>query len=228
MCPFAELGALGQRTIAGRDQEADSQVDPDALPGRRERFGRDVDALDAHPVPPSFSADGDGLGGPFDRPVQTHLDVADSVDAESPGVLIDCPALGVVPLERDKRARSLEPWEPRLLSGLASPEEPLEGLIQPKQRSPADRHPKAQDVGADRAKLGQLLGLVEVGDRTRVPLPGPSAFFESGVVELSLESEQALDRGQLPARRLKHELVGPAAGHRPKVWPGCNAEWVSS
>jgi hypothetical protein len=43
-----------------------------------------------------------------------------------------------------------------------------------------------------------------------------------------LESEQALDRGQLPARRLKHELVGPAAGHRPKVWPGCNAEWVSS
>jgi hypothetical protein len=32
----------------------------------------------------------------------------------------------------------------------------------------------------------------------------------------------------LPVRRLKQELVGPAAGHGPNVWPGCNAQWDSN
>ena len=184
---FPEPGALNQRTVAGRNQEVDAQVDPDALPGLRERFSGDIGALDAHPVALAFPPDGDRLGGPFDRAVQTHFHVPYPVQAEPLRVLIEGPAIPIAPLERDKGARSFEPWEPRLLLGLASSEEPLEGPVESLERSPTNRYPEGQGVGADRAKLGELLGLVEKGDRMLVPLPGTAAFFKSGVVELSLE-----------------------------------------
>jgi hypothetical protein len=62
---FSELRALNQLTIAGRDQEVDAQVDPDAPSRLRERLGRDIDAVHAQPVALAFPADGDGLRGPF-------------------------------------------------------------------------------------------------------------------------------------------------------------------
>ena len=154
--------------------------------------------------------------------MQLDPDVADAMEVKTALVGLQLPAFGVLPLERVEPCACLEPREPRCLAALAALKEPLEGLVEAPERAPAHRHAECQDLGSDLAKLGQRPALLDVADRSALPLPGTAALLEGRIVKFALEPQRAIECVRLLDRRIGPELVGPTLAHPSSVEIGCD------
>src|SRR5207302_5387296 len=83
-----------------------------------------------------------------------------ALDTQPLGPLVQLPAGAVGPAHRVPAALGLEAGEPGGGAGLASPIEPVKGLVETAERPPAHRHPPSQDVGTHLPQPGQSTVLV--------------------------------------------------------------------
>jgi hypothetical protein len=231
-CPFLaplqigdRLGRSGEKlrigkdlTIGGGQEPGNPQVNTHAAAHRRQRHGISFSGHDHVPAS-MFPLELEVLHGSGNRPVLAYLDRADCLERRPrpPARWSWSPLRAVTNDEPDlvEPAVRLESWVARL--PLARPRiERGEHHIEPTQR-PQLRGERVASlafrVGA--ADVFQLGGLHTVADTDSAQAPCLAAFFQRGVVQVAVVSEQARRSPLLRACGVGTELESPPHRIRP-------------